>query len=148
MLLHNQSDVRFLNSLTVDCVETVFRSTNHLSPSELLESRREEEKKKKRKRRKEKKNEPLAYTLSRVILPGLSDATVSFLRHASLSPCASCVTDEKADFHVESSLSAVTLAIGISTGERAKIENKSLDYFHAPFSKQSRDLRCFTVARD
>lgn len=29
-----------------------------------------------------------------------SDPTVSPLRHASLSPCASCVTDKKLDFHV------------------------------------------------
>lgn len=28
------------------------------------------------------------------------DPTVSPLRHASLSPCASCVTDKKLDFHV------------------------------------------------
>lgn len=79
------------------CTQTVtrlqiIRFRTPILPSELLVSRRGKE-----------SMHALAH-ISRVHFCSRfsqsSDPTVSPLRHASLSPCASCVTDKKLDFHV------------------------------------------------
>lgn len=63
-------------------------SNSHTYPVNSFESRRRKES---------------THTLVHALLLRFSqswDSTVSPLRHASLSPCASCVTDKKLDFHV------------------------------------------------